>query len=273
MPINSGQQNTEHHDEHGIEKPQPHAQPKTDAEHPGYEVTDVNTKGVVVFLGGMLAFLVVFFVFCYAAGKALNYGLLKQDGDEASRNPQAAAAGGSPVGLHRGDSMSNNPEMEQHESALVAQSFPTPRLDADDSSQSTADLHAREDLLLNYYTQVEPGQGAASGNPGSVRIPIDVAMQLLVKRGLPSSNGGGAQMQIASGTGPNGGPVNIAAANGGPTMTGDVDHLVHAPLTNGFARTSYELDEIERRGQVMELKNEQNARANGEHAKLEKAPR
>lgn len=274
MPINSGQQNTEHHDEHGIEKPQPHPEPKTDAEHPGYEVTDVNTKGVVVFLGGMLAFLVVFFVFCYAAGKALNYGLLKQDDDEASHNPQAASAGGSPIGLHRGDSMANNPEMQQRESALVAQSFPTPRLDADDSNQSTADLHAREDLLLNHYTEVESNQGAAGGKVGTVRIPIDVAMQLLVERGLPSSNGTGAQTQLASGAGPNGGPagspVNLAAANGGAAMTGDVDHVVHPPLTDGFARTSYELDEIERRGQAMELKNEQNSRNSAEHAKLDK---
>ena len=264
MPINSGQHNTEHHDEHGIEKPNPHPQPKTDAEHPGYEVTDVNTKGVIVFMGGMLAFLVVFFVFCYAAGAALNKGLLWQDNQEASQNPQAASAGGSPIGRHRGDSMSNNPEMEQRESALVAQSFPTPRLDADDSNQSTADLHAREDLLLNYYTEVESNQGPAGGKQGTVRIPIDVAMQLLVKRGLPSSNERGSQTQASGALG------TQMAANGSPAMTGDADHAVHAPLTNGFARTSYELDEIERRGQAMELKNEQNARSNGEHAKLEK---
>ena len=36
-----------HADEHGLAKPQPHPSPKLDAEHPGYEVTDVNTKGVV----------------------------------------------------------------------------------------------------------------------------------------------------------------------------------------------------------------------------------
>ncbi len=262
MAINTGQHNTEHHDEHGIEKPQPHPQPKTDAEHPGYEVTDVNTKGVVVFMGGMLAFLVVFFVFCYAAGKGLNYLLLKQDGDMDARNPQAASAGGSPIGLHRGDSMTANPEMEQRESAIMAQSFPTPRLDADDSNQQTADLHFREDLLLNYYTTVESGQ---AGTPGTVRIPIDVAMQLLVKRGLPTSNAG-AQAATMIAANEAGGAANQAAANGGPTMTGDVDHLAHAPLTNGFARTSYELDAIERRGQAMEEKNEQN----GTHAKLEK---
>lgn len=273
MPINSGQQNTEHHDEHGIEKPTPHPVAKTDAEHPGYEVTDVNTKGVIVFMGGMLAFIFVFFIFCWAAGKALNYGLLKQDVQEASSNPQAASAGGTPLAAHRYNNMANNPELEQHESALIAQSFPTPRLDADDSNQSTADLHAREDLLLNYYTEVESNQGAAGGRPGTVRIPIDIAMQLLVKRGLPSSNNAGAATQLA-GAGSNGSaagaPTNVAGASGGPVMTGDADHLVHAPLTNGFARTSYELEEIERRGQALELKNEQNARNNGEHAKLEK---
>ena len=265
---------TEHHDEHGIEKPQPHPAPKTDAEHPGYEVTDVNTKGVVVFMGGMLAFIFIFFVFCYAAGKALNYGLLKQDNDEASHNPQAASASGSPIGLHRGDSMSNNPEMEQRESALVAQSFPTPRLDADDSNQSTADMHAREDLLLNYYSEVDANQGPAGGQRGTVRIPIDVAMQLLVKRGLPSSNGRVPQTQVANGDAPAGastaGPVNTATVTGAPAMTGDANYTVHAPLTDGFARTSYELEEIERRGQAMELQNEQKARSHGEHAKLEK---
>ena len=231
MPINEGQYNTEHHDEHGIEKPQSHASPKTDAEHPGYEVTDVNAKGVVVFLGGLVSFLVVFFVLCYAMGKAINFGLLKQDGDEASTNPQAALANGSANGiqLHRGESLATNVQMEQSEAAVITKAFPTPRLDADDSNQSTADLHAREDLLLDHYTAIEPGQGT----PGGVRIPIDAAMQLLVKRGLPANNG--ATVQQAAG------------------MVGDVTHVAKVPLTNGFARTSYELDQIEERGQKMAM--------------------
>src|SRR4051794_28546419 len=76
-----------HADEHGFEKPDPHPSAKFDAEHPGYEVTDVNTKGVVVFLGGLLGFLVVFFVLCFAMGKAINFGLLKQDQYQASHDP------------------------------------------------------------------------------------------------------------------------------------------------------------------------------------------
>ncbi len=244
MAINSGQFNTEHNDEHGIEKPQPHPHIKRNAEHPGYEVSDVNANGVVVFLAALVGFLVVFFVFCYAAGKGINYSLLKQDGEEASKNPQAATAGGSPAGLHRGASMSTNVAMEQHESSLIAQSFPTPRLDADDSNQSTADMHAREDLLLEHYTAIEPGQGTA----GAVRIPIEVAMQLLVKRGLPASNGVTASS-------------NLQQAR----LTGDVEHASTAPLTNGFARTSYELDQIELRGQKLEFEQGKTS----EHAKLE----
>ena len=248
MAINTGQRNTEHHDEHGIEKPQPHPSEKIDAEHPGYEVTDVNTKGIVVFLAGLVGFLLVFFILCYAMGKAINFGLLKQDDNENSTNPASAASTPPATGLHRGASLASNTVMEQHESALITQSFPTPRLDADDSNQSTSDLHAREDLLLDHYTAPEPGEHAA---PGTVRIPIEIAMQILVKQGLPASNvtSGAAQLQEAK-------------------MIGDVDRIVHPPLTNGFARTSYYLEQIEPRGQKMKFEN--NAGKSEDHAKLEK---
>jgi len=47
----------------------------------------------------------------------------------------------------------------------------------DDGNQDVADLHAREDLLLDYYTRVD-------GQPGKVRIPIDRAIELIAQRGL-----------------------------------------------------------------------------------------
>ena len=34
----------------------------------------------------------------------------------------------------------------------MASTFPQPRLQMDDGNQDTADLHAREDLLLEHYT-------------------------------------------------------------------------------------------------------------------------
>ena len=140
--------------------------------------------------------------------------------------------------------------MEQKEANVLTQAFPTPRLDADDSNQSTADLHAREDLLLNHYTAIDPGQGT----PGGVRIPIDVAMLLVVKRGLPTNNG-------SSPAGSTVAPLQTAS------MTGDIPHVATVPLTNGFARTSYELDEMEKRDQKMAVAESQKPE---QHAKLEK---
>ncbi len=62
--------------------------------------------------------------------------------------------------------------------AALTQEFPTPRVQTDDGNQDVADLHAREDLLLDNYTRVD-------GKPGEVRIPIERAMELIAQRGLP----------------------------------------------------------------------------------------
>ena len=58
----------------------------------------------------------------------------------------------------------------------MTSTFPEPRLDIDDGNQATADLHAREDLLLNHYSTVEGG---------AIRIPISRAMEFIAQRGLP----------------------------------------------------------------------------------------
>ena len=50
-------------------------------------------------------------------------------------------------------------------------------------------------------------------------------------------------------------------------MTGDTAHVATVPLTNGFARTSYELDEMEKRDQKMAVEESQKPE---QHAKLEK---
>jgi len=219
-----------HADEHGFEKPEPHPSPKFDPEHPGYEVTDVNTKGVVVFISGLMIFIIIFFFVCYAMGKAINYGLLKQDLQEASTS---AYAGGSPAGIQRrGASLATNPEQEQAEAARIAQSFPTPRVPTDDDDQETADMHAREDLLLEHYTYAAP----AEGPEGTIHIPVEKAMELIVKRGLPTAATPASAVQTK--------------------LTGDTQVHVDAPLTTGFARTGYEQDQIESRAQKMAVEHE-----------------
>jgi hypothetical protein len=109
--------------------------------------------------------------------------------------------------------MASNPEM-QSKMAEMTQSFPVPRVQTDDGNQDVADLHLREDLLLNNYSWVDSSQG-------KVRIPIDRAMELLAERGLPVA----------------------PAAEQAPLMTGDKKPVMAVPLTNGFARTGYELDQ------------------------------
>jgi hypothetical protein len=105
----------------------------------------------------------------------------------------------------------------------VTYAFPEPRLDIDDGNQATADLHAREDLLLNNYS-------SSPSEPGSIRIPIARAMEIIAQRGLP---------------------VMTPTAGTAVAMTGDEKPAVQAPLTSGFARTGYELETIEAREQKL----------------------
>jgi hypothetical protein len=192
------------------------------SESPGYETTDVNINGVVVFLAGLGGFLVVFFVFCFVMGKVINGAIQKADGPTTKWNHTSDFAGAALNGGKRQD-LASAPEMEQKQLQQLTATFPTPRLDTDDGEQSTADLHAREDLLLNHYSVV-PGEGT------TIRIPITRAMELIAQRGLP---------------------VEPQAATTGVLMAGDEKPVILAPLTTGFARTGYELDTIEARAEKM----------------------
>ena len=195
-----------------------HDQHVRDADSPGYETTDVNVNGVVVFLAGLFGSVFVFFIFCFVMGRVINNALIKADGPVSKWN----AAAGQATGGKRQD-LASNPEMQQKELNKLTTSFPEPRLDIDDGNQSTADLHAREDLLLDHYSR-----SAEDGN--AIRIPIDRAMELIAQRGLP---------------------VYARPASTLPQMFGVVKPEVRVPLTNGFARTGYELGVIEAREQKM----------------------
>ena len=201
-----------------------------DSEHPGYEVEDVSVGGVVTFLAGLSGFVVIFFFFAFAMGKAITYALVKHDGTPNKWHQSLSTVGATPRGEKRED-LTSSATMQQRQLQQMTQVFPTPRLEADDGNQDLADLHAREDLLLNYYSS-SPDLPA-----GTIRIPIDRAMQLVLQRGLPQ-----APSPQTSGT----------------LMAGETVPTVTAPLTTGFARTGYELQTIAAR----EEKNEFN-RAEG----------
>lgn len=201
--------------DHDLNKADTHHAHGQTPEDPGYETTDVNVNGVVVFLSGLAGSVFVFFIFCFLMGKVINSAINKTDGP-TDKWHQAEAK--EPTGL------TSNPQFEQRQLQNLTATFPEPRVDNDDGNQATADLHAREDLMLEHYSST-PGQ------PG-IRIPIERAMQLIAQRGLP---------------------VHAAPAATEAKMFGDAEPHIQAPLTDGFARTGYELDKIEERKQRMEF--------------------
>ena len=201
---------TNGHEGHDAGKPEgvvAHESPQRDSEHPGYEIQDVSVGGIVTFLAGLSGFVIIFFFFCFAMGKAINYGLAKYDGPQDKWHSDGMKMG-SPENAKRED-LTSNATMEQRELGQMTQTFPTPRLETDDGNQDLADLHAREDLLLENYS--------SSGDlpSGTIRIPIDQAMKLVVERGLPKA---------------------ANSPGGTPLMAGENAPAVTAPLTTGLDR-------------------------------------
>ena len=190
----------EMHEELGSHGPEPE---EIDTSQ-GYEQTDVRVTGIVVFLTALAILVAVVGILSYGIGKVINAELNKQDGPNSKWTKT--------VDVRQLGNLPNNPEL-QNKMAALTQEFPTPRVQTDDGNQDVADLHAREDLLLDNYTRVD-------GQPGKVRIPIERAMELIAQRGLQAA------------------PAVQKAA----LMTGDQEPTVTTPLTSGFARTAYELD-------------------------------
>jgi len=208
--------------------------PVSDSKAAGYEMTDVNASGIVVFIGGLFGFVIIFFFFCFLMGRVINSGLEQMDGKtDKWHQKNNIFAGALANKNHEREDLKSNAAIEQQEFTQMANAFPNPRLDIDDGNQATADLHAREDLLLDHYSTV-PGE--------PLRIPIDRAMQLIATRGLPVSTPAQSETRLA----------------------GDTQPVVQVPLTTGFARTGYELTQIEARKQKLDYGKAEGA----EHAEL-----
>jgi len=184
------------------ENPHEHREPEAIDTSLGYEGTDVKVTGILVFIVSLGIFVAITGLVCYGIGHVLNAHLDKEDGKTSkwAKTVQIRDLGNLP----------SNPEM-QNKVAQIAKGFPQPRLQLDDGNADVADLHAREDLLLDNYTWIDQSKG-------TVRIPIEEAMQIIAQKGLPVA----------------------PASEMPPLMTGDKKPVVTMPLTDGFARTSYE---------------------------------
>lgn len=189
---------------HNSHSPEGHKNEEVDTSL-GFEPSDVGGTGIVVFLVAMGIFVAVTAFTCYGIGKLLNAHLNREDGPNNKWTQT--------VNIRQLGNLPSNPEM-QNKVAEITQSFPTPRLQLDDGNQDVADLHARENLLLENYSWVDQSRG-------KVRIPIERAMEIVAQRGLPVA----------------------PAVQTQPLMSGETKPVVTAPLTNGFAPTTYEQDQ------------------------------
>jgi hypothetical protein len=187
------------HNPHGGHEPE-----KVDASA-GFERTDANVTGIVVFLTSLAIFVAVVGLLCYGIGAAFNAHMNREDGPNSKWTKTAD--------VRELGNLPSSPEL-QNKVAELTKSFPTPRVQTDDGNQDVADLHARENLLLENYSWVDQ-------KSGKVRIPIERAMELIAQRGLPVA----------------------PAAQSAPLMTGDKEAVVTTPLTDGFAPTAYEQEE------------------------------
>jgi hypothetical protein len=199
---------THEEDPHGSHGPKPE---EIDASV-GYEQTDVGVSGIVVFLTSLLIFVAVCGVITWGMGKMINAWMNREDGPNTKWTKS--------VDVRELGNLPNGPDL-QKKVAELTQTFPAPRLQTDDGNEDVADLHLRENLLLDNYSWVDPSQGGAQGaTPSKVRIPIERAMELIAERGLP-----------------------VAPPTTEQTlMTGDAKPTISAPLTDGYAPTAYEQD-------------------------------
>lgn len=183
--------------------PDPKAHSGDQSVREGFEVTDANTGEIAVFLVALFISVGVFFVVSFGFGILINRGLDKQDGPTNKWAAQNQVAPRKEI--------ESNPVLQQKQLAKLTQQFPTPRLETDDGNQDLTELHGREDLLLDHFSWIDRGKG-------TVRIPIERAMELIAQHGLPVAPA--EQQQTA--------------------MFGDSRPQVQMPLTDGFARTAYE---------------------------------
>jgi|SRR3954469_22538647 hypothetical protein len=148
----------------------------TDPAH-GHEKTDINIKGVLAF-GAVL-------LFCGLMVHAILWGVYRG----LDKYEQTKAAPVNPmvpqetIATHNPNANTMEPAKQMSETSeqvnrrLVA-TFPEPRLQIDDVRDMNV-LRENNDKQMNEYQWIDP-------KAGSVRIPVERAMDIIAQRGLPN---------------------------------------------------------------------------------------
>jgi hypothetical protein len=146
--------------------------------HGDYERRDISARGILYFLAGLAAAAIL--IHLLLAG-LYNYLDKREKAHQPSVNPL----------------VSNAPEDTRKVPRKYPDTaFPDPRLETDERTQLN-DIRLAEEQKLNSYDWVDQ-------KAGTVRIPIERAMDLLAQRGLPVRSQEAAGQTAHDATGPQG---------------------------------------------------------------------
>ena len=133
--------------------------PANPAPNGGYERTDIGVRGVLYFLAGLAVFGALAYL---AAAGVYSYLDKRSAAEQAPVNPL----------------VTNAPADTRHISKDYPQgAFPNPKLEEDERGQLNG-IRLNEEETLSTYDYIDK-------NAGTIRIPIDRAMDLIAQRGLP----------------------------------------------------------------------------------------
>lgn len=140
--------------------------------HGDYERQDIGVRPVYYFLVGLAVALVL----AYFAVNGFYHFLEKRS--QAQQTPVSPLVSNAPVDTRRlPPEFKTDSEGADYEKYLQ-KSFPEPQLEANERTELNK-IRQREEGILSTYDYVDQ-------NAGTVRIPIDRAMDLLAQRGLPT---------------------------------------------------------------------------------------
>ena len=139
--------------------------------HADYERKDIGVGGVFAFLVGLGAVLVISFFIVQGLYNALESYFA---GKQPAVSPLATNIPKDTRKLPA--EYKNDAESTDYEKYL-RQNFPAPQLETNERTELNS-IRLREENVLSTYDYVDK-------NAGTIRIPIDRAMDLLVQRGLP----------------------------------------------------------------------------------------
>ena len=155
--------------------------------HADYERRDIGIPAVYYFLAGLAVALVV------AAFAVSGLYHFLENRSQANQAPVSPLVANAPADTRRlPPEYKTDSEGTDYEKYLK-KNFPQPQLESNERTELNQDRLREENTLSTY--------GYVDENAGTVRIPIDRAMQLLAERGLPTREQSGGATPPASAKG------------------------------------------------------------------------